>query len=66
MKPSLTPRPWVPGKETGSLRLDLRLESQLDHLFAEQPCANHPTSLSLDFFIYEIEVLKNAFVLQLL
>lgn len=62
MKPGLTPRPWVPGKETGSLRL----ESQLDHLFAEQSCAKHPTSLSLDFFIYEIEVLKNAFVLQLL
>lgn len=62
MKPGLTPRPWVPGKETGSLRL----ESQLHHLFAEQPCAKHPTSLSLDFFIYEIEVLKNAFVLQLL
>lgn len=40
MKPGLAPwsGPWVPGSESGNLRLD----SWLAHALAEQPCANSP------------------------
>lgn len=56
MKSSLTPRsqPWVPGWESGNLRL----QSQLAHPLTEQACANLPDTLSLDFFTYEIGTMK--------